>query len=74
MTLTLLPDWKRVLRLAWSVRLIALAAVLTGLEAAMWMLGPYLPWRPGWLALAACMVSMAALISRLVAQRNLKRS
>ncbi|TPL42632.1 MULTISPECIES: hypothetical protein [unclassified Mesorhizobium] len=33
------PDWKKKLRHAWSVRFIALAAVLAGMEAML----PYLP-------------------------------
>ena len=36
----LLPDWRAVLTRAWSIRLILLAAVLSGLEVAL----PLLPW------------------------------
>lgn len=68
----LLPDWKRILKRAWSVRLIALAAALTGLEVAMPIIGPYLPWGPGWFALASGLVAMGALVARLMVQSNTK--
>lgn len=68
----LLPDWRWVLRYAWSVRLLFLAAVLTGGEAAIAVLTAFsvapswLP--PGALAVLAFAVSMAALVARFIAQ------
>ena len=62
-------DWRAVLRHAWSVRLIALAALLTGIEAAL----PYLdlPIRPDLLAALTLLVTVAAFVARLVPQRSL---
>lgn len=64
----LVNDWRRVMRRAWSVRLIALAVVLTGLEVALPFLGDWIP--PGRLGLLAGLVSAAALPARLIAQKG----
>ena len=61
-------DWRRVLRRAWSVRLMALAVLLTGLEVALPFLGDWIP--PGRLGLLAGLVSAAALPARFVAQKG----
>lgn len=42
----LVPDWRHVLRKAWSVRLILLAGVLTGIEAVLPLLGDTFPIPP----------------------------
>jgi len=67
-------DWSEVLRHAWSVRFMAAAVLLTGFEAGL----PFLKelglveWLPGGIfALSSCLVVMAALWARLVAQHNL---
>ena len=65
----LLDNWRDVLRRAWSVRLIILAAILSGIEAALLFLP--LPVPPGTFALLTCVVTMAAFIARIVAQKNL---
>lgn len=68
----LVPDWRWVLRYAWSVRLLFVAALLTGGEAAIGVLTAFslapswLP--PGALAVLAFAVSMAALVARFMAQ------
>jgi GH24 family phage-related lysozyme (muramidase) len=66
----LLPDWRAVLTRAWSIRLILLAAVLSGLEVAL----PLLPWavHPGVFAALAGAVSATALLARLLVQRDLR--
>jgi hypothetical protein len=68
------PDWKRILRHAWSIRLIALAGILSALDAA-W---PYLPsviQAPPWVfAAGAGFVSCGAIVARLVAQARLSRA
>lgn len=65
-------DWRDILRKAWSVRLIVLATVLTGLEAAL----PFLPeiaYLPaGTLAGIASVVTGLALLARIVAQRDME--
>lgn len=64
----LVTNWRVVLKHAWSIRLMALAALLTGLEAA-W---PYLDWLPiskGLFAMLSAFVSAGAIYARLVAQK-----
>lgn len=67
--MTLVPDWKEVLRKAWSVRLLILAGVLSGLEVALPFFRPDIP-RHLFAALS-CVTVAAALIARVMAQRNL---
>lgn len=43
--LTVIPDWKSILRHAWSVRLMILAALLSGLEVALPLVNGLLPIR-----------------------------
>jgi hypothetical protein len=65
----LIDDWHRVLRRAWSIRLILLAALLSGLEVALPILDSYIPFPRGWFAAASGFVTMAALVARIIAQR-----
>lgn len=60
-------NWKRVLRYAWSVRLITLAAMLSGLEVMLPML-EITAMPPGMFAALSGLVSAAALFARVVAQ------
>lgn len=65
------PSWRTVLRKAWSVRLIALAALLTGLE----ILLPLQPWVPipaGAFAFLSFIVTIAAFVARLVVQKDVR--
>lgn len=59
-------NWRTVLKKAWSVRLMALAAVLTGAEAVLPFFAPLEP--SLWFAGATFVVVCAALVARLVAQ------
>ena len=60
----LIENWRLVLKKAWSVRLLILAAVLTGIEAIM----PFLQ-----LPKAAIFgLVTAALIARVIAQKDMK--
>jgi hypothetical protein len=64
-------DWRRVATRAWSVRLMAMSAVLSALEAAApYAIDDLLPSQRA-RALAIGAITLAALASRLVAQRNL---
>lgn len=63
-------DWKEVLRKAWSIRLMVLAGVLSGVEIAVPMLADTLP-RGTFATLSAVSVA-AAFAARLVAQKDLK--
>jgi hypothetical protein len=64
----LASDWREVLRKAWSIRLIILAGVLTGLEALVPFLGTNVPY----LKVITFGVISAAFIARITAQRDLK--
>lgn len=67
----LVDNWRAVLTRAWSVRLMLLAGLLTGLEAALPFLGELVPLAPGVLAAITAIVVMAALVARLLAQSNI---
>lgn len=71
MSLRPLSNWRAVLRRAWSVRFIAAAAVLSGLEAGWPYLDTVIDVPPGAFALGAALLSFAALVARHIAQRNL---
>lgn len=64
----LLENWRQILTKAWSVRLMALAAVLSGLEVAMPYLDGSMP--QGRFAAVSAVVTSAALLARLLAQRG----
>jgi Trk-type K+ transport system membrane component len=67
-------DWKKIVRHAWSVRLLALAGVLSGVETAVPFLQGYIPVSPGTFAILSALSTCAALISRVVAQKQFGRS
>ena len=64
--MTLLPDWQDILKRAWSVRLIVLAAVLSGVEAVLPMFTDAFP--RGTFAAVSGFVTAAALLARVLAQ------
>lgn len=66
----LIPDWKKVLKKAWSVRLMALASFLTGCEAALPYIEPAVP--RGAFALLSFVIISGALLSRFVVQKDLQ--
>jgi hypothetical protein len=65
------PDWKLILRRAWSVRLLIVAAGLSGVEAALPYLYGFVPLPPALFALAMLVVVAAAFAARLVAQDSI---
>ncbi|KAB2788117.1 hypothetical protein F9K97_03155 [Brucella anthropi] len=65
----LVPDWRHVLRKAWSVRLILLAGLLTGVEVVLPLLGDAYPIPTGLFAILSLVVTMAAFVMRLVSQK-----
>ena len=67
----LIPDWKRVLRKAWSVRLMAAASVLSGCEAVLPYTESFLP--RGTFALISFVIVTLALFARFVAQKDLEK-
>lgn len=64
-------DWKAVLKHAWSVRLMLLSSVLSGLSAAL-MFGGFLPIPPLALFILILVVNVAAVVARFVAQKQFK--
>jgi hypothetical protein len=64
----LIADWQWVLKRSWSVRFIALAAVLSGLEVVLPLLSGSIP--KGIFAILSFVVTAAALVSRFVAQQR----
>lgn len=63
-----ISDWRRVLGRAWSVRLMLLAALLSGAEAVS-------PWlenilAPGQLALFSALASSGAFVARFLVQKD----
>lgn len=66
----LAPNWKDILRKAWSVRLMVLAALLSGAEFALPYFGDKVS--PGLFAALGFVVTGAALVARLIAQKGLE--
>lgn len=66
----IIHDWKRVLMHAWSIRLIVLAAVLSGAEIVIPMLPTFIEIPPGYFAGASFVVTVAAFVARLTAQKS----
>lgn len=67
-------DWRAILRHAWSVRLMAVAGITSGLEAALPFLheAGWLDWLPGGVfALVVFVVSFGAIIARIIVQETL---
>jgi hypothetical protein len=69
--MTLVTNWRAVLRRAWSARLMLLAAILSGVEVVMPLLGGLLPIPPGVFAALSGLTVTAAFIARFVAQKGL---
>jgi hypothetical protein len=68
--MNLVPNWKRVLRRAWSVKFNLLASVLTGFAAALPVLMDKMP--PVWFLLLCAVVPLAAAVARLVDQPKMR--
>jgi len=66
--MTLLPDWKRVLKKAWSVRLNAVGFLFIGAEAALPFFNDELAPRP--MALIAAFIVVGSMIARLMLQKG----
>lgn len=62
-------DWRRVAARAWSFRLAALAGMLSGAEAALPLFVDAVP--RGAFALGGMALSAAAMVARVVAQKDL---
>ncbi|WP_271896340.1 hypothetical protein [Candidatus Phyllobacterium onerii] len=67
----LVPNWRAVLRYAWSVRLMLLAGLLSGIEAVLPLVGGLLPIPPRTFALLTFFAVVAAVYARFVVQKGL---
>jgi hypothetical protein len=65
----LTPNWRVIVRKAWSMRLLAIAGILTALEAVLPLFTDAVP--RGAFVLLNLIVIPAALVSRVVAQEGL---
>lgn len=65
----LIDNWRDVLRKAWSIRLMLLAAVLSGVEVVLPFLSEALP--RGLFAVLSFLTVAGAFVARLVAQKGL---
>lgn len=70
--MTLLSDWKKILRKAWSVRLALLAAVLSSIEVTLPLFADVVP--RGVFASLSMLVGVCAVAARLVAQPKMDAS
>lgn len=68
--MTLLPNWREVLKKAWSIKFMALAALMSGVEVMMSILQPSNNLPPGLFAAMAGVVTSMALVARLLAQQE----
>lgn len=66
----LVANWREVLRYAWSIKLMVLAGLFSGLEVALPFMRDFFPLDPGVFAALAFLTTAGAFVSRLIAQRN----
>lgn len=70
--MTLIPDWKSVLRKAWSVKFMVLAALFSGGEVVFQIIEPAMSesMPKGLFASLAGLVTAGALVARVLAQNE----
>lgn len=69
--LRLKSDWHLILLKAWSIRFILLAGFFSGVETVVTFFPDAIPLPQFYLAILAFLSTVLALVSRIVAQRNL---
>lgn len=67
--MTLIHNWKLIVRKAWSVKLMLLAAILSAIEVALPLMPDALP-HGMFAAISGCTVA-AAFVARILAQKEL---
>ena len=67
----LLPNWRAVLRKAWSARLMLLDALFSGAEIAWPFLEGFVPVPRSTFGIISGLLTMGALLARFVAQKGL---
>lgn len=73
MRFSLHPEWRALLRYAWSLRLIAIAALLSGIEVALTIFADDPPIGRLLYALISLVVSVGAFSFRLIAQKEFEK-
>ncbi|KAA3527039.1 hypothetical protein GOZ96_04675 [Agrobacterium vitis] len=68
--MNLLPEWRRVLKHAWSIRLNLLAGFFAGMEIALPIIDQWVNIPRGLFAAMSGFTTMASTVARLVAQRS----
>lgn len=66
-----IANWRAVLKHAWSVRLMLIAALASGIEVALPLLDGVLPVPPSLFALLCLAATVGAFVARFVAQKPL---
>jgi len=66
----LVDNWRWVLRRAWSIRLMILAGILSGIEIALPILDGFLDMPRGLFAAGSALTTAAAFVARLLAQQD----
>lgn len=66
----LIANWRQVLKRAWSIRLIAIAGLLSGAEAILPLFTDNPPVARGAFAAVSLVVTAGAFVSRLLAQKE----
>lgn len=66
----LVPDWRRVLKRAWSIRLLILAGILSGVEVVLSIpdIQLWLDFPPGIFAGLSFLATAGAFVARILAQ------
>ena len=67
----LIAEWRRVLRYAWSIRLLVIAGLLSGAEIALPLIQDLLPIPRGVFAGLSFLATAGAFVARLVAQQSI---
>ncbi|WP_105430398.1 hypothetical protein [Neorhizobium sp. T6_25] len=65
-------DWRRVLRRAWSIRLLIIAGILSGIELVLSLpdIQLWLDWPPGIFAALSFLATCCAFVARLLVQQE----
>lgn len=70
----LIPNWWDILKRAWSVRLLAVAALLSGFEVLLPIVRDYIwPIPSGWFAVSSFTCTVGAVFARIAAQNNITK-
>jgi len=74
--MNLVSNWRRVLKRAWSIRLMILAGILSGLEVIFSLpdIEERLDWPQGIFAALSGLTTAAAFVARLIAQGNVNEA